>query len=122
LRILIVDDLVDAANGLALLLRKLGHDARATYDGPAALRTAEEFSPEVILLDLALPKLDGYQLAASLRLLPRMQSACLIAVSGYGQEADMQRSQQAGFDRHLLKPVYLQQLNALLSEMAARLP
>jgi CheY-like chemotaxis protein len=119
-RILIVDDLVDAADGVALLLRKLGHDARASYDGPTALRMAEEFSPDVILLDLALPKLDGYQVAARLRQLPTMQSVCLIALSGYGQEADVERAKQVGFDQHLLKPVELKRLITMLAQIAAR--
>jgi len=115
LRILIVDDLVDAADGLTRLLRRLGHDVRTVYDGRAALTLAEQFHPEVVVLDLALPRLDGYQVALGLRRMKGLQSACLIALSGYGQESDIRRGKEAGFDYHLVKPVAIEQILELLS-------
>jgi two-component system CheB/CheR fusion protein len=120
LRILVVDDLADAADSLALLLRVCGHEVRIAYDGPAALVAAEQFHPHVVLLDIGLPALDGYQVAQRLRQMPKLQRACLIAVSGYGQQADVEYAYQAGFDRHLLKPVTRERLTLLLAEIIAR--
>ena len=118
LRILVVDDLEDAAESLALLLRRHGHEAHAAYDAETALRLAREFIPHVALLDLALPRIDGFQLALRLRQLPQMQSACLIALSGYGSESDIEATRQAGFNHHLLKPIQLSQLTPLLERAA----
>jgi two-component system, sensor histidine kinase len=114
-RVLIVDDLVDAADSLALLLRRLGYEVRAVYDGASAVATAKEFLPYAILLDLALPKLDGFQVAAQLRQNVELQSVCLIAVSGFGQADDLERTSHAGFDFHLVKPVNLEELLRILS-------
>jgi CheY-like chemotaxis protein len=122
LRILVVDDVADAADSLALVLRILGHEVRTVYDGPAALAAAQDFHPHVILLDIGLPALDGYQVARRLRQTPILQSACLIAVSGHGQQSDLEQSHLAGFDQHLLKPVSSERLTAVLAEIAARLP
>jgi CheY-like chemotaxis protein len=113
-RVLIVDDLVDAADSLALFLRRLGYEVQAAYDGASALSMAAEFIPQAILLDLALPKLDGFQIAARLRQEAALQNACLIALSGYGQAEDMERTRSAGFDFHLLKPVNSDELLRLL--------
>ena len=115
-RVLIVDDLVDAADSLALLLRRLGYEVQATYDGASALRVAAEFVPQAILLDLALPKLDGFQIAARLRQETALQNMCLIALSGYGQADDVARTRSAGFDFHLLKPVNFEDLLRLLDD------
>ena len=120
LRILIVDDLVDAADSLALLLKRRGHSVRTVYDGSAALSAAESFIPQVVVLDLAMPKLDGYCLAERLRQQPGMQRACLIALSGYGRATDVEKSRQAGCDHHLLKPAGLAQLEAILSKLVGR--
>ena len=117
-RVLIVDDLVDAADSLALLLRRLGYEVQATYDGASALRMAVEFDPQAILLDLALPKLDGFQIAARLRQVRALQKVCLIALSGYGQPDDFARTRRAGFDFHLLKPVNFEELLRLLDACA----
>ena len=114
LRVLIVDDLVDAADSLAILLRRLGYEVQATYDGASALRAAAEFLPQAVLLDLALPKLDGFQVAARLRQMPDLQNVCLIALSGYGQADDVARTRTAGFDFHLIKPVNFDELLRLL--------
>jgi CheY-like chemotaxis protein len=116
-RVLIVNDFVDAADSLALLLRRLGFDVRAVYDGAAALVEAAEFVPQAILLDLALPRLDGFQVAIRLRENPALQNACLIALSGFGQAADRERTRGAGFDFHLLKPVNLDDLRRLLETL-----
>jgi signal transduction histidine kinase len=113
-RILVVDDNVDAASTLGMLLRLDGHEVRLAHDGVAALAVAEQFAPEVVLLDIGLPKLDGYEVARRLREQPGGEDALLIAISGYGQEEDRRRAQQAGFDHHLTKPVDFAVLRSVL--------
>jgi CheY-like chemotaxis protein len=121
LRVLVVDDLVDAAESLAVLLRAIGnYEVRTAYDGLAAIEVARELQPHAVFLDIALPKLNGYRVAEQYRQDPLMQGACLIALTGYGQAQDVAQAQQAGFDHHLLKPVDLHQLEAVLNEMAKR--
>ncbi|MBA3312857.1 MAG: response regulator [Planctomycetota bacterium] len=115
-RILVVDDNVDAATTLGMLLRLDGHEIRFAYDGLAALDAAAEFSPEVVLLDIGLPKLDGYEVAKRLRARTETEGAVLIAVSGYGQEEDRRRSREAGFDHHLTKPVDFAVLRQVLPQ------
>lgn len=104
-RVLVVDDNVDAADSLAVLLRLAGHNVRLAHDGPGALEAARTFHPDVALIDLGLPGFDGYEVARRLRERPADDDVLLIAVSGYAQEEDRQRSLQAGFFRHLTKPV-----------------
>jgi CheY-like chemotaxis protein len=104
-RTLIIDDNVDGAESLAVLLKTLGLEVRTAYDGPAGLSVAAEFQPEVVLLDIGLPRMDGYEVARRLRGQPGLTGMLLIALSGYGQDEDRQRSREAGFDHHLLKPV-----------------
>ncbi len=104
-RVLVVDDNVDTAESLALLLRLRGHEVEVAHDGPAALEKAGSFHPEVVLLDIGLPGLDGYQVASRLRRRRRTARALLVALTGYGQEEDRSRARQAGFDDHLTKPV-----------------
>lgn len=104
-RILIVDDNEDAAWILAETLSLIGHDVRCAHDGPSALRTALDHPPEIALLDIGLPVMDGYELAARLRAEPRLAGVRLIALTGYGQPGDRQRSNDAGFAAHLVKPV-----------------
>jgi PAS domain S-box-containing protein len=104
-RILVVDDNVDAADTLALLLKSLGHETCVVHDGLQALRMAVEFRPDVVLLDIGMPGLDGYEVARRLRALKRERPLRIIAVTGWGQEADRTRSREAGFDVHLVKPV-----------------
>jgi PAS domain S-box-containing protein len=104
-RILVVDDNVDAAVTLALLLKSLGHETCVVHDGLEALRMAIEFRPDVVLLDIGMPGLDGYEVARRLRALKRERPLRIIAVTGWGQEADRTRSREAGFDVHLVKPV-----------------
>jgi two-component system, chemotaxis family, CheB/CheR fusion protein len=104
-RILVVEDSPDAADTLAKLLRVNGHEVRTEVDGPNALEAVGTFQPDIILLDIGLPGMNGYEVATQLRKLPGMDSALLIALTGYGQERDRDRSRQAGFDHHLTKPV-----------------
>jgi PAS domain S-box-containing protein len=112
-RVLVVDDNVDAAELLAELLRASGYTASIAHDGPVALELARSFRPEIVLIDIGLPVMDGYELARRLR--GMLDGARLIAVTGYGQQGDRDRSRDAGFDDHLVKPVSLDVLHAALS-------
>jgi signal transduction histidine kinase/DNA-binding response OmpR family regulator len=114
-RILIVDDNEDAANCLAELLRIEGHETRVAYNGPEALACVNEFSPELVLLDIGLPAMDGYQVAYQLRARPELKDLRLVALTGYGQSEDRERTRAAGFDEHLVKPVDLVALQRILS-------
>jgi len=116
LRILVVDDNVDAATTLALLLEASGHEAGVEHDPLHALERARTERPEVFLLDIGLPGMDGNELARRLRAQAENAEALLVAVSGYGQEADRSRALAAGFDRYLVKPVDLQALHGVLAE------
>jgi CheY-like chemotaxis protein len=118
-RVLVVDDNVDAAEMLAAALTAKGYRTRVAHDGPAALLTAANFRPAIAFLDLGLPVMDGYELAARLRELPDLCSIRLIAVTGYGQDSDRRRTQQAGFHHHLVKPVDLQAVDSVLTATAA---
>ena len=105
LKILAVDDNRDAADSLALMLRMLGHETRTAYDGEEALQIAAEYRPDAVVLDIGLPKLNGYEVARRLRQEPWGASLTLIALTGWGQDEDKRRAQEAGFDQHLTKPV-----------------
>jgi PAS domain S-box-containing protein len=113
-RILVVDDNVDGAESLATLLELYGHEVRTALDGPAALAVADEFRPDVVLLDIGLPGMDGYEVARQLRAREAFRAARLIAMTGWGQDADRERSRQAGFDLHLVKPVDPAELRRVL--------
>jgi CheY-like chemotaxis protein len=113
-RILVVDDNIDAAELLAASLCALGHTARVVFDGPSALKEAAQFQPEVVLLDLGLPVMDGFEVARTFRSSPQSEKIALVAVTGYGQENDRQRTREAGFDEHLVKPIDLGQLDLWL--------
>ncbi|HEV3263102.1 MAG TPA: MASE1 domain-containing protein [Gemmataceae bacterium] len=104
-RVLVVDDNVDAAQSLASLLRLEGHHVQVAHDGPRALEAAQAQRPEVVLLDLGLPEMDGYEVARRLRQQPGLRTTLVVALTGYGQEEDRRRSREAGFDLHLIKPV-----------------
>jgi CheY-like chemotaxis protein len=116
-RVLVVDDNKDTAAGLLRLLKLLGHDVRVAHDGPTAIELARTHRPEIILLDIGLPGMDGYQVAKQLRREECCNNSLIIAASGYGQEEDRRRSREAGFDHHLVKPV---DFDALMTLFAAR--
>lgn len=105
MKVLVVDDNHDAAVSLGMLVELLGHDVRTAYDGVEALNVAAEFHPDVVLLDIGMPRMDGYEACRRLRAQPWGANIRVIAVTGWGQEHDRHRSQQAGFDEHLVKPV-----------------
>jgi CheY-like chemotaxis protein len=114
-RILLVDDNVDAAAGTAGLLRQLGHTVDVAHDAAGALAAARMHPPEVAILDIGLPDMDGYQLAASLRAQAGGATMRLVALTGYGQQADIDRAARAGFDLHLTKPATLDELRRAAS-------
>jgi signal transduction histidine kinase/DNA-binding response OmpR family regulator len=114
-RILIVDDNVDAAESLMLVLQRQGHDVRAAQSGQTALKTAADFAPQVVLLDLGLPGMDGFEVARRLRQKADAEPPLLLALTGYGRDEDRRRSREVGFDQHLIKPVDLDLLAALMA-------
>jgi CheY-like chemotaxis protein len=116
LRILIVEDNRDAAKTLGLLMRRYGHEVTLAHSGTSAVEAAKRWGPDVVLCDLGLPEMDGFEVASILRQDPAMAAARLIAISGYGDDDDRQRSQAAGFDLHLIKPVDPAELQRLLAD------
>jgi signal transduction histidine kinase len=113
-RILVVDDSLDNAFGIARLLKLLGNEIAVCHDGPSAIELAQSFQPEFVLLDIGLPGMDGYQVATRLRQHTSLKDTVIIAVSGYGRDEDRRRSRAAGIDHHLVKPVDLGALKSLL--------
>ena len=116
-RILVVDDERISATSLAKLLQIKGHEIRTAHDGLEAVGVADEFRPDVVLLDIGLPKMNGYDVAQRIRQQPWGQGMVLTALTGWGQETDRQRSQAAGFDYHLVKPVAPSALADLLASL-----
>jgi two-component system CheB/CheR fusion protein len=110
LRVLVVEDNVDTARTLSLLLQTLGCITQEVHEGPPVIDAAKSFRPDVILLDIGLPGLDGYQIARLIRQTPELSNIRLIALTGYGQQQDRERSRDAGFDNHLVKPVHFESL------------
>ena len=119
-RILVVDDNQDAALSLAMLLRILGNEVETAHDGRSALQAFVEFRPSVVLLDLGMPDMSGYEVARRLRELPRFQQVSLVALTGWGQEDDRRKTHEAGFDDHLVKPVNVDALQVLLADVRSR--
>jgi CheY-like chemotaxis protein len=117
--ILVVDDNLDAAESLSLVLELWGHRVRIAHDGPSAIAAAIRMRPEVVVLDIGLPGMDGYRVAAEMRRHPELSNALLVALTGYGQEDDQRRSREAGFDHHLVKPVEPFALQELLARRQA---
>jgi len=115
-RILVVDDNADAAASMAMLLELSGHEVAVASDGEQALVTAAAFVPEVVILDIGLPRLDGYEVARHLRKMPALRQVLLIALTGYGQREDRAAAQAAGFDHHLVKPADPDRLAACIAE------
>ena len=120
LRILVVDDNADAADGMAMIFEMNGDHVRVAYDGEAALEVARHFRPEVVLLDLGMPGLDGYEVARRLRKAPETRDAILIAMTGWGQPQDKRNSARAGFHRHVVKPVEPDELERQIDEIRSR--
>jgi PAS domain S-box-containing protein len=118
LRVLLVDDVPDTRIVFGRLLEILGHQVRTAGDGPSALEAALEFRPDVVLLDLGLPGMNGYEVTKRMRQQPALQNAVLAAVTGYGQQIDRQRTEEAGFDHHLVKPIDVDALQQLLAAIA----
>jgi PAS domain S-box-containing protein len=118
LRVLVVDDNVDAALSLALLLKAWGHDARTAHDGPVTLELIPTFRPNLVLLDIGLPGLNGFEVARLIRQRPELGNVRLVAMTGYGQDADRRHSLEAGFDDHLVKPADFAMLRRVLETVA----
>ena len=119
-RVLVVEDNVDAREALTMLLEQYGHDVRTAGDGPRALDEAKRFTPEIVLLDIGLPGLDGYAVARELRALSQCADALVVAITGYGQPEDRALSSAAGIDHHLLKPVEPARLLEILALASTR--
>jgi PAS domain S-box-containing protein len=119
-RVLVVDDNIDAAESIARILRLFGHEVQCRYDGPSALAAVPAYRPEIIVLDIGLPGMDGYQVARELRAMKDIGRVQILAVTGYGQEDDRRRSREAGFDQHLTKPVDPELLESIVGAVGPR--
>jgi signal transduction histidine kinase len=120
LRILVADDNRDAADTLCTLLEVLGHEVQRVHDGEAAVSAAEKFNPQLVLLDIGMPQLNGYEACKRIRVQPGGAGRTLVAVTGWGQPEDRRRSQDAGFDHHLVKPIDMDALAKVLQASSAR--
>jgi len=118
-RILVVDDNRDSADTLAKLLALSGHETQTAYDGIEAVAAVEKFLPDLVLLDIGLPKLDGYEACRRIRRMPGGERIVIIAMTGWGQEQDRRKSKEAGFNGHLVKPLEYGALMKLLAECGA---
>jgi signal transduction histidine kinase/ActR/RegA family two-component response regulator len=121
-RILVVDDNKDAAGSLSLLLQLLGHEVQTAHDGPTAIEMARLRAPEIVLLDIGMPRMNGLEVARRMRQDLALRNVLLVALTGYGQDQDRHRSQEAGFDVHLVKPVDLENLHSLLERSGSGPP
>jgi CheY-like chemotaxis protein len=117
-RIVVADDNRDAADSLAMLLKMDGHDVTVVYDGPQALAAIRQKSPDVALLDIGMPGMNGYEVARAVRSDYARDSLMLVAVTGWGQQADIAAAKAAGFDRHFTKPIDPDQLAAMMVNAA----
>jgi len=120
LRVLVVDDNVDAAQSLAMLLKDSGHQVRMAHTGPTALEAALDYRPNVVLLDIGLPEMDGYEVAKRIREQPFLKNIVLVAMTGYGQDTDRQRSQEVGFNAHLVKPADFGKVQQILATVSVQ--
>jgi CheY-like chemotaxis protein len=114
-RVLVVDDNEDSANSLGMLLKSLGTDVQTVHDGAAALETIRSYHPDVVFLDIGMPGMDGIEVARQIRQHPDLEKVTLVALTGWGQANDRNRTQEAGFDHHLVKPAPISALRSLLS-------
>jgi PAS domain S-box-containing protein len=119
LRVMVVDDNADAADTLALVIEQMGAQVRTVYDGATALRMCETFLPQLVMLDIGMPRMNGYEVARAMRALKTCGKPMIAAVTGWGQEADKARAREAGFDRHYTKPISESALRELVTEVAA---
>ena len=120
LRVLVVDDNMDSAKSLGMLLEATGHDVQLAYDGPTALQATLDYRPNVVLLDIGLPGLDGYKVAKRIREQPTLKNVVLVAMTGYGHVADLRRSDEAGFNHHLVKPADFMKIKEILATVSER--
>ena len=118
-RVLVVDDNLDNAESLSMFVRLLGYEVETAHDGLQAIEVAQRFAPDLVLLDIGLPKLDGYEVAQRLRAEATCKAACLVAITGWGRDEDNDRAMQAGFDHHLTKPVDPAVLESLIAKTCA---
>jgi CheY-like chemotaxis protein len=118
LKVLVVEDNPDVARSIERLLRVSGHRVRVAHDGASAMKIAFEFAPNAVLIDIGLPVVDGLQLAKWIRQEPALRSLLLIALTGYGLDSDRQRTREAGFNYHLVKPVEFENLESILATAA----
>ena len=116
-RVLVVDDNLDAAESLAILMRLAGHEVRMAFDGIEAVKTAETFQPHIVFLDLGLPKLSGSEAARQIRQHPWSQGMILVALTGWGHDKDRRKSREVGFDDHLVKPANLEDLTKIINRL-----
>jgi len=121
LRVLVVEDNTDTVLTFALLLKALGHDVRTAHDGPTGVEVALAYQPDVALLDIGLPGLNGYEVAKRIRQEPTLRDTVLVALTGYGQETDREISRQAGFNHHMVKPANFDKLQQILTNVAEQL-
>lgn len=119
-RVFVVDDNEDSSRSLARLLRMNGHDVRIALDGPSALAELAEFTPDVVLLDIGLPGMDGFEVARAIRRMPGGDQVTLVALTGYGQDDDRRRSREAGFNQHMIKPIDFDALEAIFTSLPGR--
>jgi CheY-like chemotaxis protein len=114
LRVLVIDDCADAVRTLATLINLWGHEVRYAFDGPSGLALAEKFHPDVVFCDIAMPGMDGCEVARRIRLSPTLARAFVVAVTAYGGEQDRRNTREAGFELHLVKPVEPEHLKSIL--------
>jgi CheY-like chemotaxis protein len=119
-KVLVVDDNADAASSLGMLVEMLGHQVRTAHDGVEAVEAAGEFHPDLVLLDIGMPRMDGYEACRRMRAQPWGANMRVVAVTGWGQEEDRRKSRQAGFDQHLVKPVAPKAIASILDGTGSR--
>ncbi len=119
LRVLVVDDNVESATTLSLLIRKMGHDARAVHNGQDGVVELATFKPDMVFLDIGMPGMDGYDTCRCMRAMPAGLSACMVALTGWGQDEDRRLADEAGFDRHIVKPIAAETLQTILASVSA---